>query len=77
MRALLDAHGLRPSRALGQNFLADPNTARADRRASRDVDAGDRVLEIGPGLGSLTVALADARAATSSRVELDRTSCRC
>ena len=28
IRGLLAAHGIRPSRALGQNFLADPNTAR-------------------------------------------------
>jgi 16S rRNA (adenine1518-N6/adenine1519-N6)-dimethyltransferase len=56
VRALLAEHGLRPSRALGQNFLADPNTARRIVRLA-DVDAGDRVLEIGAGLGSLTVAL--------------------
>jgi 16S rRNA (adenine1518-N6/adenine1519-N6)-dimethyltransferase len=56
VRALLAEHGLRPSRALGQNFLADPNTARRIARVA-NVEAGDRVLEIGAGLGSLTLAL--------------------
>ena len=59
VRALLAAHDLRPSRALGQNFLADPNTARRIVRLA-GVRPGDRVLEIGPGIGSLTVALAEA-----------------
>ena len=59
VRSLLAAHDLRPSRALGQNFLADPNTARRIVRLA-GVGAGDRVLEVGPGIGSLTVALAEA-----------------
>jgi 16S rRNA (adenine1518-N6/adenine1519-N6)-dimethyltransferase len=59
VRGLLAAHDLRPSRALGQNFLADPNTARRIVRLA-GVGPGDRVLEIGPGVGSLTVALAEA-----------------
>lgn len=59
VRSLLAAHDLRPSRALGQNFLADPNTARRIVRLA-GVGAGDRVLEVGPGIGSLTMALADA-----------------
>jgi 16S rRNA (adenine1518-N6/adenine1519-N6)-dimethyltransferase len=59
VRNLLAAHDLRPSRALGQNFLADPNTARRIVRLA-GVGAGDRVLEVGPGIGSLTVALAEA-----------------
>jgi 16S rRNA (adenine1518-N6/adenine1519-N6)-dimethyltransferase len=44
---------------LGQHFLADPNTARRIVRLA-GVGAGDRVLEVGPGVGSLTVALAEA-----------------
>lgn len=56
VRALLAEHELRPSRRLGQHFVADPNTARRIVRLA-GVDAGDRVLEIGPGLGSLTLAL--------------------
>jgi 16S rRNA (adenine1518-N6/adenine1519-N6)-dimethyltransferase len=67
---LLDRHGLRTSRALGQHFLADPNTARRIVRLA-DLAPGDRVLEIGPGIGSLTVALA-AAGATVTALELDR-----
>jgi len=70
LRALLDAHGVRPSRALGQNFLVDPNTARRVVRLA-EVEPGDRVLEIGPGAGSLTIALADAGARVRT-VEVDR-----
>jgi 16S rRNA (adenine1518-N6/adenine1519-N6)-dimethyltransferase len=67
---LLERHGLAPSRALGQNFLADPNTARRIVRLAGVAD-GDRVLEIGPGIGSLTVALLEAGAQVTA-VELDR-----
>lgn len=73
VRGLLAAHDLRPSRALGQNFLADPNTARRIVRLA-GVGPGDRVLEVGPGVGSLTVALAEA-VSTGGEVlalELDR-----
>ena len=70
MRALLAEHGLHPSRALGQNFLVDPNTARRIARLA-EVGVGDRVLEIGPGLGSLTLALA-ATGAEVRALELDR-----
>jgi len=61
VRALLTEHELRPRRALGQHFLNDPNTARRIVRLA-DLEPGGRVLEIGPGLGALTVALADAGA---------------
>jgi 16S rRNA (adenine1518-N6/adenine1519-N6)-dimethyltransferase len=46
LRALLDEHGLKPSRALGQNFVVDPNTVRRIARLA-DVGEGDLVLEIG------------------------------
>jgi len=59
VHALLDAHGLHPKRSLGQNFLSDPNTARRVV-ALADLPAAAPVLEIGPGLGSLTLALLDA-----------------
>ena len=66
---LLETHGLRPSRALGQNFLADPNTAERIV-ALAGVRPGDRVVEVGPGLGSLTTALISAGALVTA-VELD------
>ena len=75
VRALLTEHGLRPSRALGQNFLADPNTARRIVRLA-GVEPGARVLEIGPGIGSLTLALSEAVGAAPGgevlALELDR-----
>lgn len=55
---LLQRHGLDARRSLGQNFVADPNTVVRIARLAR-VGPGDRVVEIGPGLGSLTLALAD------------------
>ncbi len=55
---LLTKHGLAPRRAFGQNFVADANTVRKIARLA-DVHAGDFVLEIGAGLGSLTLALAE------------------
>lgn len=70
VRSLLAAHGVHPSRALGQNFLADPNTARRIVRLA-DIGPAERVLEVGPGVGSLTLALAEA-AAEVVALELDR-----
>lgn len=67
---LLASHGLRPSRALGQNFVADPNTVRRIARLAA-VGRGDRVIEIGAGLGSLTLALAETGAEVTA-VETDR-----
>lgn len=56
---LLNAGQLRPKKALGQNFLIDPSTAQLIIRKS-GVTAQDAVVEIGPGLGALTFALAGA-----------------
>lgn len=67
---MLHAHGVHPSRALGQNFLGDANTARKIVRLA-GVGVGDQVVEIGPGLGALTVALV-ATGAKITAVELDR-----
>ena len=70
IRSLLDQHGLAPSRALGQNFVIDPNTVR--RIAGMAGAApGDHVLEIGPGLGSLTLALTELGTHVTA-VEIDR-----
>jgi 16S rRNA (adenine1518-N6/adenine1519-N6)-dimethyltransferase len=68
--SLLSEHGLRPSRALGQNFVADPNTVRRIARLA-DVRSGSSVLEFGAGLGSLSLALAETGARVVA-VELDR-----
>jgi 16S rRNA (adenine1518-N6/adenine1519-N6)-dimethyltransferase len=70
LTALLELHGLRPSRALGQNFVVDPNTVRRIARLA-SVGAGDLVLEIGAGLGSLTLALVET-GATVKAMEVDR-----
>jgi 16S rRNA (adenine1518-N6/adenine1519-N6)-dimethyltransferase len=59
IRRLATSLDLRPTKSLGQNFLIDANTARRIVRAARLVE-GSRVLEVGPGLGSLTLALLDA-----------------
>jgi 16S rRNA (adenine1518-N6/adenine1519-N6)-dimethyltransferase len=67
---LLAENGLRPSRALGQNFVADPNTVRRIARLA-GVGPGDQVVEIGAGLGSLTLALAETGAQVTA-VEVDR-----
>ncbi|TAM88599.1 MAG: 16S rRNA (adenine(1518)-N(6)/adenine(1519)-N(6))-dimethyltransferase RsmA [Jatrophihabitans sp.] len=59
IRALAAQLGLRPTKALGQNFVHDANTVRRIVRAAL-LAAGETVLEVGPGLGSLTLALAEA-----------------
>jgi 16S rRNA (adenine1518-N6/adenine1519-N6)-dimethyltransferase len=66
---LLARHQLRPSRALGQNFVADANTVRRVARLA-GIGPGDRVVEVGAGLGSLTLALAETGAAVTA-IEVD------
>jgi len=69
VRAVLERHGLAARRDLGQNFLVDPSVA--ERLVTHaGVEPGDLVIEIGPGLGLLTRALA-ARAARVVAIEVD------
>ena len=69
VRSLAGALGLRPTKALGQNFVIDPNTVRRIVRTAA-VSADDVVVEVGPGLGSLTLGLLPA-AARVLAVEVD------
>src|SRR5690606_746000 len=70
IRELAEAAGIRPSKQRGQNFVMDPNTVRTIvGRAG--VEPGQAVLEVGPGLGSLTLGLLEAGADVVA-VELDR-----
>ena len=69
IRALAEALGIRPTKTLGQNFLHDANTIRRIVRTA-DLDPGETVLEIGPGLGSLTLGLLEAGAYVVA-VEID------
>jgi len=65
----MERFGVSPRRSLGQNFVADPNTVQRIARLS-GAGPADRVLEIGAGLGSLTLALAETGAAVRA-VEVD------
>ena len=56
VRRIAASLGLRPSKTRGQNFVVDPNTVRRIVRTA-GVTADDVVVEVGPGLGSLTLAL--------------------
>ena len=60
---------IRPTKKWGQNFVIDPNTVRRIARVA-EVGAGDVVLEIGPGIGSLTLALLETGAQVIA-VEID------
>ena len=69
VRGLSQALGIRPTKTLGQNFVHDAGTVRRIVR-SAGVRPDDTVLEIGPGLGSLTLALLETGARVSA-VEID------
>ena len=69
VRDLLDRYEIRPKRSLGQHFVVEPNTVRRIAELS-GVGPGDRVVEIGPGLGCLTLALAEAGASVVA-IEID------
>jgi 16S rRNA (adenine1518-N6/adenine1519-N6)-dimethyltransferase len=59
VRALAEELGVKPTKTLGQNFVHDANTVRRIV-VSSGVGRGDTVVEVGPGLGSLTLPLLDA-----------------
>ena len=71
VRQLAARLGMRPSKRLGQNFVIEAGTVRqiASLAALRPQDT---VLEVGPGLGSLTLALLEAGPAQVTAVEVDR-----
>ncbi|MEO8245706.1 MAG: 16S rRNA (adenine(1518)-N(6)/adenine(1519)-N(6))-dimethyltransferase RsmA [Chloroflexota bacterium] len=69
LRRLLYAEGLRPRKSLSQNFLTDPDALDAIVAAA-ELQTGDRVVEIGPGLGVLTRRLLAAGASVTA-VEVD------
>lgn len=70
IRELAETAGIHPSKQRGQNFVMDPNTVRTIvERAG--ITPGHAVLEVGPGLGSLTLGLLEAGADVVA-VELDR-----
>ncbi|MCF6427366.1 MULTISPECIES: 16S rRNA (adenine(1518)-N(6)/adenine(1519)-N(6))-dimethyltransferase RsmA [Amycolatopsis] len=69
IRGLAAELDVRPTKKLGQNFVHDPNTVRRIVDLS-GVGQGDHVLEVGPGLGSLTLGLLDSGAHVTA-VEID------
>jgi len=69
IRELAARYQVAPTKRWGQNFVVDANTVRRIVRTAA-VDAGDVVLEVGPGLGSLTLALLEAQAEVVA-VEID------
>ncbi|MDQ4149547.1 MAG: 16S rRNA (adenine(1518)-N(6)/adenine(1519)-N(6))-dimethyltransferase, partial [Actinomycetota bacterium] len=70
VKDLARRYGIRPSQALGQNFVIDPNTIRRVVKLA-EVGPEDHVVEVGAGLGTLTLALSDA-AERVIALELDR-----
>lgn len=69
VRELAERLGVSPTKKLGQNFVIDPNTVRKIVRLA-GVTAGDRVIEVGPGLGSLTLGITEVGADVTA-VEID------
>ncbi|MFG6491393.1 16S rRNA (adenine(1518)-N(6)/adenine(1519)-N(6))-dimethyltransferase RsmA [Microbacterium sp. P03] len=69
IRALATELDVTPTKKLGQNFVVDANTVRKIVHVAR-VTAGERVVEVGPGLGSLTLAILEAGASVTA-VEID------
>lgn len=69
LRSIADQIGLRPTKTRGQNFVHDANTVRRIVTLA-GVDAHDRVIEVGPGLGSLTLGLLETGASVVA-IEID------
>ena len=69
IRALAADLDVTPTKKLGQNFVVDANTVRKIVHVAR-VTAGERVVEVGPGLGSLTLAILETGASVTA-VEID------
>ncbi|KGJ72808.1 16S rRNA methyltransferase [Cryobacterium roopkundense] len=69
MRDLAEMLGVNPTKKLGQNFVIDGNTVRRIVRVA-SVAAGDVVVEVGPGLGSLTLGILETGASVVA-VEID------
>lgn len=69
LKDMMEKHDLRPSKSLGQNFVVDPNTILKIIRAA-NIEKGEQILEIGPGLGSLTSQLSAISKVVA--IELDR-----
>ena len=69
IRELAERAGIRPTKTLGQNFVIDPNTIRRIV-ATAHLTSDEHVLEVGPGLGSLTLGLLAASSAVTA-VEID------
>ncbi|MGO2110359.1 MAG: 16S rRNA (adenine(1518)-N(6)/adenine(1519)-N(6))-dimethyltransferase RsmA, partial [Pseudoclavibacter sp.] len=70
IRRLADELDVTPTKKLGQNFVHDPGTVRRIV-ATAGVEAGEHILEVGPGLGSLTLGLLEAGAHVTA-IEIDR-----
>ena len=82
IRELAQRHGVRPTKQWGQNFVVDANTVRRIVRTA-EVGEADTVVEVGPGLGSLTscsgigsAAPPRARSSASRRGPTSASSCR-
>src|ERR1700689_2887704 len=71
VRELAGRLGVRPSKRLGQNFVIEPGTVRRIA-ALAALEPDEVALEVGPGLGSLTLALLEAGASRVVAVEIDR-----
>lgn len=69
VRELAERLGVNPTKKLGQNFVVDPNTVRKIVRLAQ-LHKGDRVIEVGPGLGSLTLGLTEIGAHVTA-IEID------